>query len=241
LDLEHYIDGSMKLSNDEIDADIFKNTLNLKQVRAKECMIPRNEIVHIDVNDTREDLVRLFADSNLSRIIVTEEDIDNVLGYIHHQQMFKDNKNIREMIMEMPYVPETLNVYDLMVRMNKLRLSIACVVDEFGGTSGIITFEDILEEIFGEIDDEHDKEDFIEQEISKNEYLFSGRLEINYLNNTYHLNLPEGEYHTLSGYLVTAAGIIPAQGIELFLDGYQFIFELVSDTKIETVRVIRLA
>ncbi|MBK8243684.1 MAG: HlyC/CorC family transporter [Saprospiraceae bacterium] len=240
LDLEHYIDGSMKLSNDEIDADIFKNTLNLKQVRAKECMIPRNEIVHIDVNDTREDLVRLFADSNLSRIIVTEEDIDNVLGYIHHQQMFKDNKNIREMIMEMPYVPETLNVYDLMVRMNKLRLSIACVVDEFGGTSGIITFEDILEEIFGEIDDEHDKEDFIEQEISKNEYLFSGRLEINYLNNTYHLNLPEGEYHTLSGYLVTAAGIIPAQGIELFLDGYQFIFELVSDTKIETVRVIRL-
>ena len=126
-----------------------------------------------------------------------------------------------------------------MLRMNKLRLSIACVVDEYGGTSGIITLEDILEQIFGEIEDEHDKEDFIEKIISEKEFVFSGRLEINYLNNTYDLHLPEGEYHTLSGYLVMTTGAIPEEGMEIQQDGYTFIFELVSDTKIETVRLIK--
>lgn len=203
-------------------------------------MIPRNEIIHIDVSESKEDLITLFAESKLSRIIVTDGDIDNVLGYVHHQQMFKDSKSIKSMIMDMPFVPETLNVYDLMVRMNKLRLSVSCVVDEFGGTSGIITQEDILEEIFGEIEDEHDKEEFIERVISENEFIFSGRLEINYLNNTYDFNFPEGEYHTLSGYLITSTGKIPEQGMEIELDGYKFVFELMSDTKIETVRLIRL-
>lgn len=203
-------------------------------------MVPRNEIVHIDLNESVEVLSKLFSDSKLSRIIVTEGDVDNVLGYVHHQQMFKDIKSIKEMILEIPFVPETLNVYDLMLKMNKLRLSIACIVDEYGGTSGIITLEDILEQIFGEIEDEHDKEDFIEKIISDQEYLFSGRLEINYLNNEYDLNLPEGEYHTLSGYLVMTTGTIPEQGLEIVQDGYQFIFELVSDTKIETVRLKKI-
>lgn len=239
LDLEHYLEGPLKFSDDEIDADIFKNTLNLKQVRVKACMIPRNEIVYVDVNDSREDLVKAFAESKLSKIIVTDGDIDNILGYIHHQQMFKEFTTIKALIMDMPFIPETLNVYDLMLRMNKLRLSVACVVDEFGGTSGIITQEDILEEIFGEIDDEHDKEEFIEQVISPSEYLFSGRLEIQYLNNEYDLNLKTGEYHTLSGYIVSSMGTIPEQGSSLQQDGFTFILELVSDTKIETVRVIR--
>lgn len=239
LDLEHYLEGPLKFSEDEIDADIFKNTLNLKQVRAKACMIPRNEIVYVDVNDTKEELVKAFAESKLSKIIVTEGDIDNVLGYIHHQQMFKEFNTIKSIVMDIPFVPETMNVYDLMLRMNKLRLSVACVVDEFGGTSGIITQEDILEQIFGEIDDEHDKEEFIEQTISENEYLFSGRLEIHYLNNEYNLKLKTGDFHTLSGYIVNSIGTIPEQGYELQQDGYIFILELVSDTKIETVRIIR--
>ena len=119
-------------------------------------------------------------------------------------------------------------------------MSVACVVDEFGGTSGIITQEDILEEIFGEIDDEHDKEEFIEQVISEHEYLFSGRLEIQYLNNTYNLHLKSGDYHTLSGYLVSTTGTIPEQGLELIQDGYKFVLELVSDTKIETVRIFKI-
>ncbi|MBK7231033.1 MAG: HlyC/CorC family transporter [Saprospiraceae bacterium] len=239
LDLEHYMEGPMKLTNEEIDTDIFKNTLNLKQVRVKNCMVPRNEIVHMDISEPASELIKLIGESKLSRILITDGDIDNVLGYVHHQQMFKPSATIKEMVMDMPFVPETLNVYDLMLRMNKLRLSIACVVDEYGGTSGIITLEDILEQIFGEIEDEHDKEDFIEKIISEKEFVFSGRLEINYLNNTYDLHLPEGEYHTLSGYLVMTTGAIPEEGMEIQQDGYTFIFELVSDTKIETVRLIK--
>ena len=134
-----------------------------------------------------------------------------------------------------------MKVRDLLNHFIKNRVSIACVVDEFGGTSGIITLEDILEEIFGEIEDEHDQEDYLEQEISENEYLFSGRLEIDYINDKYeHLKFPEGEYHTLSGYIVMTTGTIPEQGIEIKLGDYLYILELVSDTKIETVRVLKL-
>ncbi|MBK7358677.1 MAG: HlyC/CorC family transporter [Saprospiraceae bacterium] len=240
IDLENYLHGPIKVSEDDVDTDIFKNALNLRQIRVIECMVPRTEMVYVDVNDPLEELVKAFTDSNLSRIIVVDGDIDNVMGYIHHQQLFKNPTDIRSIVMDMPFVPETQNVYDLMLRMNKLRLSIACVVDEFGGTSGIITLEDILEEIFGEIEDEHDQEEFIEQQISEREYLFSGRLELQYLENEFDIKLPEGEYHTLSGYLVTTTGSIPTQGSEIESDGYKFIFEMVSDTKIEMVRMIRL-
>lgn len=240
IDLENYLHGPIKLSEEEIDADIFKNALNLRQIKVLECMIPRNEMVYVNVNDSVDELIKAFSESKLSRIIVVEGDIDNVIGYIHHQQMFKEPKDIRSIVMEMPFVPETQNVYDLMLRMNRLRLSIACVVDEFGGTSGIITLEDILEEIFGEIEDEHDKEEFIEQKISDTEFIFSGRLELDYLKSEYGIQLPEGEYHTLSGYLTSAIGYIPEQGAEIDQDGYKFILELASDTKIETIRMLRV-
>jgi putative hemolysin len=240
LDLENYLHGPIKLSEEEIDADIFKNALNLRQIRVIECMVPRNEMVYIDVRDPLEDLIQLFSETKHSRIIVVDGDIDNVMGYIHHQQLFKDPEEIRSIVMDIPFVPETQNVYDLMLRMNKLRLSIACVVDEFGGTSGIITLEDILEEIFGEIEDEHDKEDFIEEQLSDTEFIFSGRLELDYLKDEYNIELPDGEYHTLSGYLISAVGYIPEQGAEITRDGYQFQLELVSDTKIETIRMIKL-
>jgi putative hemolysin len=240
LDLENYLHGPIKLSEEEIDADIFKNALNLRQIRVIECMVPRNEMVYIDVRDPLEDLIQLFSETKHSRIIVVDGDIDNVMGYIHHQQLFKDPEEIRSIVMDIPFVPETQNVYDLMLRMNKLRLSIACVVDEFGGTSGIITLEDILEEIFGEIEDEHDKEDFIEEQLSDTEFIFSGRLELDYLKDEYNIELPDGEYHTLSGYLISAVGYIPEQGAEITRDGYQFQLELVSDTKIEMIRMIKL-
>ncbi len=239
LDLEHYIDGPLRIPEDEINADIFKNTLNLKQVRVKACMIPRNEIVYVDQHCSMDELVKAFADSKHSRIIVTEGDIDNILGYIHHQQMFKEQKTIKAMVMDMPFVPETLNVYDLMLRMNKLRISMACVVDEFGGTSGIITLEDILEEIFGEIEDEHDKEEFIEEVVSPYEFVFSGRLELSYLKQEFDIDLPPGEYQTLSGYIVTQSGNIPEQGDEFIWDNYKFILESVSDTRIERVRIVK--
>ncbi|MBK9379616.1 MAG: CBS domain-containing protein [Saprospiraceae bacterium] len=202
-------------------------------------MIPRTEIVAIDVQESLADLRQVFSESSLSKIIVIDGDIDNVLGYIHHQQMFKEQKTIKAMVMDMPFVPETLNVYDLMLRMNKLRISMACVVDEFGGTSGIITLEDILEEIFGEIEDEHDKEEFIEEVVSPYEFVFSGRLELSYLKQEFDIDLPPGEYQTLSGYIVTQSGNIPEQGDEFIWDNYKFILESVSDTRIERVRIVK--
>ena len=241
LDLEQYIHNPMNQVNDEIDADIFTNALNLNQIRVSECMIPRTEIVFTDVNSSMEELQDIFVKSKLSKIIVVDEDIDNILGYIHHQQLFQQGKSVKDMIRDIPFVPETFRVDDLMLRMNKLRISIACVVDEYGGTSGIITLEDILEEIFGEIEDEHDQEEFLEKKVSDTEYLFSGRLELSYLNDEYGLHLPEdGDYHTLSGFLVEAAGSIPEQGEEIIIENYKFIFELVSETKIESVRVFAL-
>ncbi|MFZ1423788.1 MAG: hemolysin family protein [Saprospiraceae bacterium] len=239
IDLENYLHGPIRMADDEIDTDIFKNALNLRQIRVIECMVPRTEMVYVDLNDSLDTLINTFAESKLSRIIVIDGDIDYVMGYIHHQQMFKKPKDIKSIVMDLPFVPETLNVYDLMLRMNKLRLSVACVVDEFGGTSGIITLEDILEEIFGEIEDEHDKEELLEQQISETEFIFSGRLELQYLENEYNIKLPDGEYHTLSGYLVTTTGSIPEQGEEIDQDGYKFILEMVSDTKIETIRMIQ--
>ncbi|MBP8725080.1 MAG: HlyC/CorC family transporter [Saprospiraceae bacterium] len=238
VDLEHYLEGPINIDGNEVDANIFKNALTLKQTRVIECMVPRTEMVYVDVADPIGEVVRVFSESKLSRIIVVDGDIDEVLGYIHHQQMFKHPQDVRSIMMELPFVPETMNIYDLMLRMNLQHLSVACVVDEFGGTSGIITMEDILEEIFGEIEDEHDKEEFIEQEIAEGEFIFSGRLELNYLEEKYGISLPEGEYHTLSGYLVTSLGTIPEQGVAIEQDGFRFVPELVSDTKIETIRVV---
>ena len=240
IDLEHYIHDSIS-EEETIDKEILTNALNLKQVKVRDCMIPRNEIIHIDKKDTVDDLLATFIEAKLSRIIVKDGDIENVIGYIHHQQLLYNPTILKKLIMPISYVPEAMNVQDLMMKFIKEGTSIACVVDEFGGTAGLITLEDILEEIFGEIEDEHDEEDYIEEVISENEYRFSGRLEIDHLNEKYeNLKFPEGEFHTLSGYIVMTNQTIPEQGEELLLDGYKFIFEVVSDTKIETMRVIVL-
>ncbi|MCB9285542.1 MAG: HlyC/CorC family transporter [Lewinellaceae bacterium] len=242
LDLENFIKSTRTESNDEIDTELFEKALNLREVRVKESMVPRPEIEAIDVSATINELIEVFKTTNLSRIIVYENDIDNVLGYVHHQQLLKPIKSIRSIVMELSFVPETMRVRDLMNQFIKNRRNIACVVDEYGGTAGLITMEDILEEIFGEIEDEHDEEEYIDKQISDTEYLFSGRLEISYLNEKYpHLHFPEGEFHTLSGYLVMTTGHIPSVGDELTLNGLKYILESVSDTKIETIRVIQLA
>jgi CBS domain containing-hemolysin-like protein len=241
VDLAHFIEASFSSDTDEeIDKELFQNALEFRQVKVKECMVPRTEIKSIDAEASIEELLELFQSTKLSRIIVTNGDMDNIMGYVHHQQMLNKPKELSKIILDIPFVPEVMRVQEVMNRFIKGRVSIACVVDEFGGTAGIITLEDIVEEIFGEIEDEHDQEDYIEQQISKNEFLLSGRLEIDYLNEKYEeLNFPEGDYHTLSGYLVTTTETIPKQGIEIELEGYRFILELVSDTKIETIRVIR--
>ena len=242
LDLENFIrDTKIKDSAEEIDTEIFEKALHLKNVKVKECMVPRTEIEDIDLYSNVEELKEIFVSTKLSRLIVTKEGIDNVLGYVHHHQLLQNPSSVRKLILEIPFVPESMRVQDLMNKFIKQSVNIACVVDEYGGTAGIITLEDILEEIFGEIEDEHDQEDYLEKQLSDTEFLFSGRLEINYLNEKYDiLHFPEGEYTTLSGYLVMTTGEIQENGAEIELDGYKFILEIVSDTKIETVRVIKL-
>jgi len=238
VDLEHYIHDSIS-EEETIDKEILTNALNLKQVRVRDCMIPRNEVIHIDKKENLQKLTETFIESRLSRILITDGDIENVIGYIHHQQLLDNPKNIRKLIIPIIYVPAAMNVQDLLLQFTKEGTSIACVVDEFGGTAGLITMEDILEEIFGEIEDEHDDEGFTEEKLGENEYRFSGRLELDYLNEKYeNLHFPDGEYHTLSGYIVMTDQSIPEEGAELELDGYVFIIESVSDTKIECVRVL---
>lgn len=241
MDLEDYIEDTLDDENENVDKDILTNALNLHNLKVRDCMIPRTEITELDIKSSIVDLKNTFKESGYSRILISDGDIENILGYVHHQQLLENPDNIEKLVLDIPFVPEAMNVKDLMLRFIKNGTNISCVVDEFGGTAGIITLEDILEEIFGEIADEHDDEEFIESEINDNEYLFSGRLEIDYLNEKYErLNLPEGDYQTLSGYIVMTSGNIPEEGAEIELDGFKFILVLVSDTKIETVRVIKL-
>ena len=240
LDLENLVNNARQSEDEEeIDKELFGRALNLKDVKVKDCMIPRTEIVHVDVNQSVRELEEIIQDTKLSRIIVIDGDIDEVIGYVHHRQLLNNPKSIEKITLEISFIPEVMRVMDVMNLFIKNRMNIVCVVDEFGGVAGIVTMEDLLEEIFGEIEDEYDQEDYVENQISEEEFMFSGRLEIDYLNEKYNLNLPTGEYHTLSGYLVTTLENIPDQGAEIDLDGFNFILEIVSDTKIELVRIIK--
>ena len=225
---------------EEVEMELLENALHLKQVRAHDCMAPRPEIIHIDVGASVAELRELFIESSLSRILVTEGgDVDKVLGYVHVQQLFSHPKEIQGIVMPITFVPESIQANDLLSKFIKNRTNIACVVDEYGGIAGLVTLEDALEQLFGKIDDEHDLEEFIEAKVTEQEFIFSGRLDVQYLNEKYpELNLPTGDYNTLSGYLVTATQTIPEQGLRLELDGKIFVLELVSNRKIETIRVI---
>ena len=225
---------------EEVEMELLENALHLKQVRAHDCMAPRPEIIHVDVGASVAELRELFIESCLSRILVTEGgDVDKVLGYVHVQQLFSHPTNIQSIVMPITFVPESIQANDLLSKFIKNRTNIACVVDEYGGIAGLVTLEDALEQLFGKIDDEHDQEEFIEAQVTDNEFIFSGRLDIQYLNEKFpELALPTGDYNTLSGYLVTATQTIPEQGLRLELDGKTFVLELVSNRKIETIRVI---
>jgi len=241
LDLERFVmETGSDLKGEIVDREMFGNALSLKETRVRECMVPRPEIEYIDIHASVEELEALFKETKLSRILVIEDEVDNVLGYVHHQQLLDNPRSIRSIRLDIRFVPEVMRVSDLLHKFISERVNIVCVVDEFGGVAGIITLEDILEEIFGEIEDEHDEEEYIDNKISDSEFLLSGRLEIDYLNEKYpSLQLPEGEYHTLSGYLVMTTGHIPQKGDQLALNGWRFILEEVSDTKIETVRILK--
>lgn len=238
LDLEHYINSNVDEQKKNIDKEILTNALNLNQLKVKDCMIPRNEIVFFDKNDDLETIKQQFIESKHSRLIVVDTDIEHVVGYLHHQQLFR-NINLKRNIREIDFFPDVMNVQDLMYTFIKSNSNIAIVVDEFGGTAGLITLEDILEEIFGEIEDEHDVETLIETVISDNEFIFSGRLELDYLNNKYpQLQFPSDEFTTLSGLIVMTHGNIPEVGEKICIDNYTFTILSKSDTKIEEVEVV---
>ena len=242
LDLENLVNNARQSSDEEeIDKELFGRALNLKDVKVKNCMIPRTEIVHVDINDDVPKLNQIIKETKLSRVIVVNGDIDEVVGYVHHRQLLNNPKSIQSITLNISFIPEVMRVTDVLNLFIKNRMNIVCVVDEFGGIAGIVTLEDLLEEIFGEIEDEYDQGEHLENQISEDEYVFSGRLEIDYLNEKYEkLSLPTGDYHTLSGYLVMTLENIPDQGAEVILDGYKYILEIVSDTKIELVRIIRM-
>ncbi len=242
LDLEQYIiqthAEAVEAEEDTIDPNLFQNALNFNDLRVREVMVPRNEIVAIEVAQPVDVLAELFATSNHSRLVVYEDDIDNVIGYVHHQQLLSLPRAVKPIALDLPFVPEAMRLSDLMKRFIGARKSMAAVVDEYGSLTGLITLEDIVEEIFGEIEDEHDEEDYPEEQLNEKTYLLSGRLEIDYVNEKYpDLALPEGDYTTISGYIVMTTGKIPEQGDSIDLNNRRFVLEDVSETKIELVRV----
>lgn len=239
LDLEAFVHehapGDME--EQEINTELFQNALYLIKVKARECMVPRPEIQAIDVNSSIEELTAMFMESKLSRILVFEDNIDNILGYVHHHELLKKPESIRSVLFQIPVIPETMPAMTVLNLFTKRRKTIAWVVDEFGGTAGILTLEDILEEIFGEIEDEHDKLEFVERQLSDNEYIFSARLEVDYLNETYHLNIPTGEYETLGGYIMNHTANIPRMNEYIRIDRFEFTILYATENKIETVKL----
>jgi putative hemolysin len=242
IDLEHYVQQLKMNDNDdntELNNEIFENVLSLSETKIRECLIPRKEIEAIDINASLDELKTRFIDSKLSKLVVFENNIDNVQGYIHQLDMFKNPGSLRSMLLPIPAIPESMNATDLINKFTKERKSIAWVIDEFGGTAGIVTMEDLLEEIFGDINDEYDvKEELIDKQISPNEYIFSGRLELDYIIEKYKMEFRKNEEtETLSGYIISQHESIPRQKDRIIIDDYQFDILNVSETRIETVKL----
>jgi CBS domain containing-hemolysin-like protein len=239
IDLEHFYQQTRAEDpeSQELNTELFENALLLPSVKVRQCLVPRTEIVAVEINVAIDQALHRFIETKLSKLVVYEGNIDNIQGYIHQLDLFKKPEDIRSVLLPIPVVPETMSATDLMNKFNKERKSIAWVVDEFGGTAGIITMEDLLEEIFGEIHDEYDTEEFVEKQIAENEFIFSGRLELDYLNEKYELDFPETESETLSGYIIDQHETIPRAKERIIIDKYEFDVLNVSDTRIEMVKL----
>lgn len=221
------------------DIQIFKNALDFSEVKIRECMVPRNEIVAIEINSSIEDLSQKFIESGYSKILIYKESIDNIIGYFNAKDLFKDPKSIKAKMLGLIIVPETMPANKLLEQFNRENRGIALIVDEFGGTAGLVTIEDIIEEITGEIEDEHDKEDWVEKQLNEKEYIFSARLEIDYINEKFRINIPESEeYETIAGYIIHHFGNIPEKGDLIHIDKFTFTILESSKTKIKIVQIL---
>ncbi|MEM9078433.1 MAG: hemolysin family protein [Bacteroidota bacterium] len=242
MELGDYITEQMESveEDDEVDSEIqiFQNALEFSTVKAREVMIPRTEITAVDLDETPKNLTKLFTETGYSKILVFKENIDEIIGYVHSYELFKRPKTIKSILLPVEFVPETMLIQDILNVLTKKRKSMAVVLDEYGGTSGIMTVEDIIEELFGEIEDEHDSTDLHEEQLSENVYKFSARLEVDYINENYKLELPESdEYETLGGLIMNGIAEIPEQDSEIKMDNFVFRILEVSNTKIDLVTV----
>lgn len=243
VDLDHLIQSSIEDEENEEDIDpevkIFQNALDFSETKLRDCLIPRTEIVALEKNATLEELKQLFIESGISKVIVYDDNIDNIIGYIHSSEMFKNSADWTKSIKQIPIVPETMSAHKLMKLFMQQKKSLAVVVDEFGGTSGIVSLEDIVEEIFGDIQDEHDTVNYVCKQINESEFVLSARLEIEKVNETFGLNLPESdEYQTVGGLILDRYQGFPKLNEEVEIDDYKFKIIKLSATKIELVKLM---
>jgi CBS domain containing-hemolysin-like protein len=229
--------GEADESRQELNTELFEAALSLPKVKVRECLIPRKEIDGVDIRLSVDDARKKFMSTKLSKLVVYEGNIDHVLGYVHQLDLFKGPRTVRDILLPIPAVPESMSATDLISKFSRERKSIAWVVDEFGGTAGIVTMEDLLEEIFGDIRDEYDTEEFEEKKLTNEEFIFAGRLELDYLNEKYDLGFPENESETLSGFIINRHEAIPRLKEHIIIDDYEFEILSVSDTRIEMVKM----
>lgn len=242
VDLDNYVKQATEIAapDQKIDHEIhiFKNALAFSKVRARDCMVPRPEIVAMDIDATVDELKNKFIETHLSKVLIYRETVDDIIGYVHSFEMYKKPSDIKSILRPISFVPETMPGNIVLQEFTRQHRSIAVVVDEFGGTAGIITIEDLLEEIIGEIDDEHDVEELVEIKVSDTEYVFSGRIEIDYINNKYQLNLPTGDdYETLAGYFLKIYQDFPENNVEVEAEGFLFTVLEAQDNKIEKIKI----
>ena len=239
-DLKNLFNQQAVDERNERSTQLMENAQELPKVKIRQCLVPRKEIIGVDSRITIEDLKAKFVETKLSKLVVFEKNIDNIIGYVHQLDMFKKPESLQSVLLPIPAVPESMSATDLISKFTRERKSIAWVVDEFGGTAGIITMEDVLEELFGEIHDEYDTEEFVEKQLAENEYIFSGRLELDYLEDKYGFVFDNEESETLSGYIIHYYETIPQQKERIIIDDYEFDILNVSDTRIETVKMKKL-
>lgn len=241
VDLEHFMQQSAsneEEASNEINKELFENALSLSETRLRECLIPRKEIEALSIDAPMQEVKEKFIGTKLSKLVVYENNIDNISGYIHQLDLFKHPSSVKEILLPIPTVPESMSATDLMNKFSKEHKTIAWVVDEFGGTAGIVTMEDLLEEIFGDIKDEYDTEEFVEKQLAANEFIFSGRLELDYITERYKLDFPNDEAtETLSGYIIKNHQQIPRAKDHIIIGDYEIDILSMSDTRIEMVKL----
>ena len=242
IDLDHFIQSSIQDSNNETgintEVKIFQNALDFSSIKIRDCMVPRTEIISMEEDASIEELMNLFIEKGISKILIYKDSIDNIIGYIHSSEMFNEPQDWKSCIRQLPFVPETMNANKLMKLFMQQKKSLAVVVDEFGGTSGIVALEDLVEQIFGEIEDEHDTTSYVAKKVGNNEYVLSGRLDIEKANELFSIDLPESdEYQTIGGLILNEYQSFPKAHEIITLGKFQFRIIKVTSTKIELVKL----